>query len=145
VLTVLVTWTTRNHKHCRAAAKSAASANSLSGYLDQISHATVGRWSMLTGLISSGLTCCPCGQRHRRNVTILTKFSYFMGAVVPIPFTTHTRACVCVPLPMRAKFGVLKQTCGLCFRAKFHLDQFLLSLSGGEKPQILTFLGFGIL
>ena len=36
-------------------------------------------------------------------------------------------------LPMRAKFGVLQQTRGLRLRAKFRLDRFILSPSGGKN------------
>jgi len=36
---------------------------------------------------------------------------------------------------MRAKFGVLEQTQGLHFQAKFHLNVFTVSASGGQKPQ----------
>jgi len=36
---------------------------------------------------------------------------------------------------MRAKFGVLEQTQGLHLQAKFHLNVFIVSASGGEKPQ----------
>jgi len=46
---------------------------------------------------------------------------------------------------MRAKFGALVQTHGIPLRAKFRLDQFILSPSGGENPQILPVLEFGIL
>jgi len=44
-------------------------------------------------------------------------------------------------LPMRAKFGVLQQTQGVRLRAKFRLDQFILSPSVGEKLQFLPFFG----
>jgi len=40
---------------------------------------------------------------------------------------------------MRAKFGVLEQTNDLCLHAKFCLDRFILTPSGGEKLQILPF------
>jgi len=43
-------------------------------------------------------------------------------------------------LPVRVKFGVLKQTHGIRFRTKFHVDRFILSSSDGENPQILPFL-----
>jgi len=36
---------------------------------------------------------------------------------------------------MRAKFGVLEQTQGLHLQAKFHLNVFIVSVSGGQKPQ----------
>jgi len=36
---------------------------------------------------------------------------------------------------MRAKFGVLEQTQGLHLQAKFHLNVFIVSASGGQKPQ----------
>ena len=38
-------------------------------------------------------------------------------------------------LPIRVKFGVLKQTGRLHLRAKFHLKVFIVSASGGQKPQ----------
>jgi len=43
-----------------------------------------------------------------------------------------------------AKFGVLKQTQGLHLHAKFHLNVFIVSASGGQKHnfgQILTYWG----
>jgi len=36
---------------------------------------------------------------------------------------------------MRVKFGVLEQTQGLHLHAKFHLNVFIVSASGGQKPQ----------
>jgi len=44
-------------------------------------------------------------------------------------------------LTMTAEFGVLQQTHGLHSCAKFRLDCFILSPSGGNKPQILPFYG----
>jgi len=45
---------------------------------------------------------------------------------------------------MRAKFGVLEQTLGLHLHAKFHLNVFIVSASGGHNfGQILTFGGGG--
>jgi len=44
-------------------------------------------------------------------------------------------------LPMRVKFGVLQQARSARLRAKFRLDQFILSSSGGENPQFLPFFG----
>ena len=38
-------------------------------------------------------------------------------------------------LPMRAKVGVLEQTQGLHLQAKFHLNVFIVSASGGQKLQ----------
>ena len=38
-------------------------------------------------------------------------------------------------LPIRVKFGVLKQTQGLHLPAKFHLNGFIVSAPGGQKPQ----------
>ena len=49
-----------------------------------------------------------------------------LGAPVPTPF--HL-------LPMRAKFGGLEQTQGLHLPAKFHLNVFIVSASGGQKLQ----------
>ena len=40
---------------------------------------------------------------------------------------------------MRAKFGVLEQNHCVRLHAKFRLDRFILSLSGGEKKQISPF------
>jgi len=42
-------------------------------------------------------------------------------------------------LPVRAKFSVLEQTRGVRLPAKFRLDRFILSPSGGENPQFLPF------
>ena len=43
---------------------------------------------------------------------------------------------------MRAKFGVLEQNKGLHVQAKFHLNVFIVSASGGHNfGQILTFWG----
>jgi len=36
---------------------------------------------------------------------------------------------------MRAKFGVVEETQGLHLQAKFHLIVFIVSASGGQKPQ----------
>ena len=36
---------------------------------------------------------------------------------------------------MMAKFGELEQTQGLHLQAKFHLNVFIVSASGGRKPQ----------
>ena len=38
-------------------------------------------------------------------------------------------------LPIRVKFGVLEQTQGLHLPAKFHLNVFIVSASGGQKLQ----------
>jgi len=53
-------------------------------------------------------------------------------------------ACADSLLPMKAKFGVLEQTQGLHLHAKFHLNVFIASASGGQNHnfgQILTFVG----
>jgi len=42
---------------------------------------------------------------------------------------------------MTAKFGMLQQTRGLHLHAKFRLNRFIQSLSGGEIPPILPFFG----
>jgi len=42
---------------------------------------------------------------------------------------------------MRAKSGVLQLTHSTRLRVKICLDRFILSLSGGEKPQFLPFFG----
>jgi len=44
-------------------------------------------------------------------------------------------SCTDPLLPMRAKFGVLEQTQGLHLQTKFHLNVFIVSASGGQKPQ----------
>ena len=44
-------------------------------------------------------------------------------------------SCTDPLLPMRAKFGMLEQTQGLHLQAKFHLNVFIVSPSGGQKPQ----------
>ena len=44
-------------------------------------------------------------------------------------------------LPIRVKFSVLEQTKGLHCHAKFHLNVFIVSASGGQKLQFLTFWG----
>jgi len=41
----------------------------------------------------------------------------------------------------RAKFRVLQQTDSIRLPAKFRLDRFILSSSGGENPQFLLFFG----
>jgi len=39
---------------------------------------------------------------------------------------------------MSVEFGVLEQTQGLHVPAKFHLNVFIVSVSGGQKPQFLA-------
>jgi len=46
-------------------------------------------------------------------------------------------SCTDPLLPTTAKFGAPEQTHSVRLRAKFRLDRFILSLSGGEKPQFL--------
>ena len=46
-------------------------------------------------------------------------------------------SCTGVLLPMRVKFGVLEQTQGLHLHAKFHLNAFTESATGGQKTTIL--------
>ena len=53
-------------------------------------------------------------------------------------FDTFGRSCTDPLLPMRAKFGVLEQTQALHLPAKFHLNVFIVSASGGKKPQFWT-------
>jgi len=50
-------------------------------------------------------------------------------------------SCTDPLLPMRVKFGVLEQARSARLHAKFRLDRFILSPSGGEKPQFLPFFG----
>ena len=47
-------------------------------------------------------------------------------------------SCTDPLLPMRAKFGVLEQTQGLHLQAKLHLNVFIVSACGGQKPQFLA-------
>ena len=51
---------------------------------------------------------------------------------------TFGGSCTDPLLPMRAKFGVLEQNQGLHLQAKFHLNVFIVSVSGGQKPQFWT-------
>ena len=44
-------------------------------------------------------------------------------------------SCTVSLLPIRVKFGFLKQTGRLHLRAKFHLKVFIVSASSGQKPQ----------
>ena len=53
-------------------------------------------------------------------------------------FDTFGGSCTDSLLPMRAKFGVLEQTQGLHLQAKFHPNVFIVSASGGQKPQFLA-------
>ena len=43
---------------------------------------------------------------------------------------------------MKVKFGVLEQTQGLHLHAKFHLNVFTVSASGGQKPQFWAHFDF---
>jgi len=51
--------------------------------------------------------------------------------------------CTGAPLPMKAKFGALEETQGLHLDAKYHLNMFIVSASGGQKPQFWANLTFG--
>ena len=53
-------------------------------------------------------------------------------------FDNFGGSCTDPLIPMRAKFGVLKQTQGLHLAAKFHLNVFIVSVSNGQKPQFWT-------
>ena len=44
---------------------------------------------------------------------------------------------------MKVKFGVLKQTDRLHLQAEFHLNVFIVSPSGGQKPQFWANFDFG--
>ena len=77
--------------------------------------------STLTSQISS--ECVRCVGFRWPKTTILGKFGHF-GSCCTDPL-----------LPMRAKFGVLEQTQGLHLQAKFHLNVFAVSASGGQKLQ----------
>ena len=55
-------------------------------------------------------------------------------------------SCTDPILLMRLKFGVLEQTHGLRVSAKFHLNVFIVSASGSQKPQFWeTFDFWGLL
>ena len=58
-------------------------------------------------------------------ITILGKF-WLLGGSCTDPF-----------LPMKVKFGVLKQTKRLHLHAKFHVNVFIVSASGGQKTTML--------
>jgi len=47
-------------------------------------------------------------------------------------------SCTDPLLPIRVKFGVLEQTQGLHLHVKFHQNVFIVSASGGQKPQFLA-------
>ena len=67
-----------------------------------------------------------------QNLQFLANFHIFGGS------------CTDPLLPMRAKFGVLEQTQSLQLHAKFHLNVFIVSASGGQNHnfgQILTLGG----
>ena len=51
-------------------------------------------------------------------------------------------SCTGSLLPIRVKFGVLKQTGRLNLRAKFHLKVFIVSASSGQKPQFWAHFDF---
>ena len=57
-------------------------------------------------------------------------------------FLTLRGSCTGSLLPIRVKFGVLKQTGRLHLRAKFHLKVFIVSASGGQKPQFWANVDF---
>jgi len=60
-------------------------------------------------------------------------------------FDIWGNSCTQLPLPIRAKFGVLEQIHGIRLHAKFRLDRFILLPFGGENTKNLPFLDFGIL
>jgi len=64
--------------------------------------------------------------------TILGNFLTFLGAPVPHPFYRRGPDFVCYSRPTDY---------GRRLPAKFHLDRFILSSCGGEKPQFLPFFG----
>jgi len=88
-------------------------------------------WSMLTCQISFESVYCYTFQG--RKTTILRKIWHLESS------------CSQPPFPMRAKSGMLELTHGLCLRAEFRLDQFILSPSSGKKPKFCCFLVFGVL
>jgi len=45
-------------------------------------------------------------------------------------------------LPMTVKFGVLEKTRGLHSHAKFYLNVFIVSATGGQKPQLWAHFDF---
>jgi len=60
------------------------------------------------------------------------KHTTFLGAPVPTPFFTDEG---------QIWFGVLEQTQGLHLQAKFRLNVFIVSASGGQKPQFWAKFG----
>jgi len=82
-------------------------------YLDQICHATVDQWSMLTGLISSGSVYCVT---HAGKMPKCSQF---------LPNFHIWGSCVHPPLPTR----------GLRLHAKFHFNPFMVSPSRNTKTQ----------
>ena len=87
----------------------------------QIWCAKADRSSTLTCRISS--ECVHCVAFRWPKTTILGKFRIFGGS------------CTGSLLPIRLKFGVLKQTGCLHLCAKFRLKMFIVSASSGQKPQ----------
>ena len=60
-------------------------------------------------------------------------------------FDIFEGSCTDPLLPMWATFAVLEQTQGLHLQVKFNLNAFLVSASGGQKPQFwVNFDIFGI-
>ena len=51
---------------------------------------------------------------------------------------TFGGSCTDPLLPMKVRFGVLLQTDRLHLHAKFYLNVFIVSPSGGQKPQFLA-------
>jgi len=71
----------------------------------------------------------------------------FLGTPVPTPFYRWGPNVVCYSRPwytlMYVKFCVLQRAPGLDWRAKFHLNMFIVLASGGQKNTILgTFWHF---
>jgi len=56
---------------------------------------------------------------------------------------TFGGSCTGPLLPMKVTFGVLKQTERLHLHAKFHLNVFILSAFGSQKPQFWANFDFG--
>ena len=55
------------------------------------------------------------------------------------------RSCNVAPLLIQAKFGMRQYTHGLCWHAKFHLNVFIVSASGGQNHNFGKILTFGVL
>jgi len=94
-------------------------------YLRWIRHGTVGQWSMLSGLISSGSVYCVAraGQKNVKISQFRPTFHILWRILWPSHYT------------IQANFGKRQQTHRLHLHTIFHLNLFIVSPSRNEKPQ----------